>query len=411
MTIATEFLIAIKYLRARKKEALISVTAWLALLGIMIGVAALVVVMSVMNGYRAELMSKLKGVNSDITITHSNKIANYERVARKVAQIQDVKAVFPLIESQGLIASGKISRGIIIKAINFDSIASYPILSSVSSNPKSFSRPDGIFLGANLALALDVGVGDVVKLVSPEVTSTIIGTIPNAKDFYVDGIFKSGLNDYDNVYAIIPLAVGQVFFNLDSSVNKFEIFTRGEDDIHKTSAAISNALQGKYFVQNWQTSNKFLFHALKTERTVMFVILTFIIIVAVFNIISSLTMLVLCKAREIAILRTIGFSKSAIMRIFLICGMLLGGFGTVLGVSLGFLFASHINAIKNFLSLVTGTDLFNPVIYYLEALPSKIEMSDITRIAVTAFVLTIVAALYPSYKASKIQPAQGLKND
>ena len=414
MSVKTELLIAIKYLQAKKKEALISVTAVLSLVGIMLGVAALVVVISVMNGYRVELVNKLKGFNSDVVVTNRNRtqaIKKYNILTDKIYSLSDVKNVLPMIESQGLIANKKKSRGIIVKAIANSKLASYPILRDVERNPKKITRPNGVLLGANLAFSLRVRVGEIVKLISPEFTSTIIGVIPNAKDFYVEGIFRSGLSEYDAVYAIIPLEVGQAFFNLQGAVNKFEVFTKNAADINRTSQGLHKLLGPEYRVRNWQSMNRSLFNALKTEQTVMFIILTFIILVAAFNIISSLTMLVTDKTKEIAILRTIGFTRGGIMRMFLFCGMILGGVGTVFGVGLGLLFASYINEIKNFLSDISGTNLFDPIIYYLELLPSKVDIKDVVVIAIISLVLSLLATIYPSYKASRLDPAQGVKNE
>jgi lipoprotein-releasing system permease protein len=414
MFLKTELLIAIKYLQAKKKEAMISVTAVLSLVGIMLGVAALVVVISVMNGYRVELISKLKGFNSDIVVSKrggEKEIKKYSGIAKIISDDEDVRKVFPIIESQGLIAKKKKSRGIIVKSIERDKISSYPILQEVERNPKKLSKANGILLGATLAFNLGIRVGDTVKLISPEFTSTILGVIPNAKDFYVEGIFRSGVSEYDGAYAIIPLEIGQAFFNLKNVVNKMEIFTKESENIHKTSWRIRNILGTEYSIRNWQGMNRTLFNALKTERVVMFIILTFIILVAAFNIISSLTMLVADKTKEISILRTIGFTRGSILRIFLFAGAMLGGAGTFLGVGLGLLLASYINEIKNFLSNISGTNLFDPVIYYLELLPSKIDFNDVTTIALISLALSLLATIYPSYKASRLHPAQGVKND
>ena len=414
MSIKTELLIAKKYLQAKKKEAMISVTAMLSLFGIMLGVAALVVVISVMNGYRVELISKLKGFNSDIVISNridTKAIKKYDALEKKIKSVSDVKAVFPLIESQALISNRNNSRGVIVRAIESKKISSYPILRDVERNPKKISKPNGILLGASLAFNLGIRVGDTVKLVSPEFTSTILGVIPNTKDFYVEGIFRSGLSEYDGVYAIVPLEVGQVFFNLKDVINKFEVFTQGSQNIYKTTEQMYKLLGPGYSVRNWQSLNRTLFNALKTEQTVMFIILTFIIIVAAFNIISSLTMLVTDKTKEIAILRTIGFTRGSIMRIFLFCGAMLGGVGTLLGVGLGLLLASNINEIKNFLSSISGTNLFDPVIYYLEVLPSKVDIRDVVIIATVSLIVSLLATIYPSYKASRLSPAQGVKNE
>jgi lipoprotein-releasing system permease protein len=412
MFLGTELLIAIKYLQAKKKEAMISITAVLSLVGIMLGVTALVVVISVMNGYRIELISKLKGFNSDIVISkREGNIGKYNFLTTTISVDEDVRKAFPIIESQALIAKEKQSRGIIVKAIPQQKIASYPILEEVERNPKKISRPDGILLGTNLAFNLGVNLGDTVKLISPEFTSTILGSIPNAKDFYVEGIFRSGVSEYDGAYAIIPLETGQVFFNLKEVVNKLEIFTKEPDSIYKTSFRLRNILGAGYNIRNWQDMNRTLFNALKTERIVMFVILTFIILVAAFNIISSLTMLVTDKTKEISILRTIGFTKGSILRIFLFAGGILGFTGTFLGVGLGLLLASYINEIKNLLSDISGTNLFDPIIYYLELLPSQIDMKDVTIIALISLALSLFATIYPAYKASRIHPAQGVKND
>jgi len=415
MSVRTEFLIAVKYLQAKKKEALISVTAVLSLLGIMLGVAALVVVISVMNGYRVELISKLKGFNSDIIISNYDemkRIEQYDKLAAKVSQASEVKSVFPMLQSQALLANKQSSQGVIIKAIAKDKIPSYPVLQKVERNPKAIVRPDGILLGASLAFNLRVRAGDMVKLVSPEFTSTILGIIPNTKDFYVEGVFRSGLGEnYDGVYAIIPLEVGQAFFNSKEAVNKFEVFVGGTEDIYKISNQVRTLLNKKYLVRNWKSMHQSLVNALKTEQTVMFVILTFIILVAAFNIISSLTMLVTDKTKEISILRTIGFTRGAIMRIFLFCGVMLGGLGTLLGVTFGLAFALYINEIKNFLSDISGVNLFDSIVYYLESLPSKVDVRDVISIAVISLILSILATIYPSYKASRTHPAQGVKND
>jgi lipoprotein-releasing system permease protein len=414
MNLRTELLIAIKYLQAKKREAMISVTAVLSLVGIMLGVAALVVVISVMNGYRIELISKLKGFNSDIVITNGQRgqeITGYGALAKQVYGVEEVMEVFPVIESQALIAHGKKSRGIVVKAIESRKIPVYPVLQQGERNPKAISKPNGVLLGASLAFNLGIRVGDTVKLISPEVTSTILGIVPNAKDFYVEGIFRSGVSEYDGAYVIIPIEVGQVFFNLKGAVNKLEVFTKGADNTRQISQALQQSLGFKYIIRDWMSLNRTLFNALKTERVVMFIILTFIIIVAAFNIISSLTMLVTDKTKEISIMRTIGFTRGAIMRIFLFCGAILGGAGTLLGVGFGLLLASYINEIKNFLSSISGTNLFDPIIYYLEVLPSKVDIKDVATITVLSLILSLLATIYPSYKASRLHPAQGVKND
>ena len=407
MNIKLEFSIALRYLQSKKKETFISITSFLSLVGIMLGVAALIVVMSVMNGYRIELTKKLKGFNSDIMIKNfDNDIEDYQHVIDDITKLKSVSSALPVISEQSLLINDDKATGAIIKAIRQQDIPRYSFLQK-----KQFSRSNSAILGTRLARMLGVKPGDTVKLVSTHFDTTIIGAIPKIKDFYVDSVFTSGLSEYDGSYVIIPLDAGQRLFEMNDAVNGIEVFLAGDEDPEKMSYVISDVLQNKYQVYDWKRLNQSLFQALKTERAVMFIILMFIIIVAAFNIISSLTMLVTNKAREIAILRTIGFSRGSIMRIFLYSGMMLGFMGTLLGVSLGLAFAYNIDDIKNFLSSVSGTNLFDPLIYYLEILPSKTDKYDVIRVASLSLIVAFFATLYPSYKASRMSPVEGLKND
>jgi len=407
MKMNLEFNIALRYLQSKKKEAFISITSYLSLIGIMLGVAALIVVMSVMNGYRIELTKKLKGFNSDIIVKNfDSEIRDYEGVTKKIVELKGVRSVLPVLSEQSLLINDDRATGAIIKAIRAEDIPSYHFLRN-----KSFSRQNSIILGARLARSLGVKSGDFVKLVSTRFDTTIIGSIPKMKDFYVESVFTSGLSEYDSSYVVIPLEAGQKLFDMKNCVNSIEVFLKKNDDPEIMSYEIADILENKYQVYDWKRLNQSLFQALKTERAVMFLILTFIIIVAAFNIISSLTMLVTNKAKEIAILRTIGFSRGSIMRIFMYAGMMLGLIGTLLGVSLGLAFAYNIEDIKNFFSSVSGTNLFDPLIYYLEILPSKTDKYDVLKVISLSLVISFCATLYPSYKASKMSPVEGLKND
>lgn len=405
-----EFIIAIRYLRAKKKEAFISLISTLSLLGITIGVAALIVVMSVMNGYGIELSQKLKGFNSDIIITGEDyKLPQYNQLVNKIKKNTGLSKVIPIINEQSLIVHNDTSAGVVVKAMKSADMANYSFL---LGNAKSLKKKNGIMIGNVLARSLGIRVGDTIKLVSPKFDKGLLGNpVPRMQEFQVEGIFRSGLNEYDGLYVITNILEAQKLFDFKDSVSKIEIFLTAEQDLGKTKNDVIKLIGDQYQVIDWQMLNKHIFNALKTERVVMFIILAFIIIVAAFNIISSLVMLVMDKTKEIAILRTIGFSQMSILRIFLMCGMILGLVGTALGIGLGVAFAYNINAIKEFLSSITGTNLFDPVIYYLDVLPSVVDMHDVTKIAILSTVLSFASTLYPAFKASRMLPVQGLKND
>ncbi len=408
MTIALEFTIALKYLRSKNKNAFISITAMLSLLGISIGVASLIVVMSVMNGYREELSHKLRGFNSDITITGTTKnIDQYTKITNLVSKVKGVKVAIPMISEQALlITSHQDSLGILVKAIPKKLIKTYPIL---KIPPKQ--NLDGIILGYNAAQSLQLKIGQPVKIMSLHFDTTVIGSMPKTTTLPITMFFKSGISEYDNLYVIMPLENAAILFDSPNKVNRIEIFLEPGADVDQITTDISEKLKFQYIVTNWKTANQGILNALRTERVVMFVILTLIIIVAAFNIISSLTMLVTDKLREIAIMKTIGLSNSSIMRIFLIAGMILGIIGTICGVCLGLAISMNINEIKNALSKLTGTNLFDPIIYYLEMLPAKVDFVDTAFICFVALIVALLATLYPSYQASQTTPVQGLKND
>ncbi|MCH9753405.1 MAG: lipoprotein-releasing ABC transporter permease subunit [Alphaproteobacteria bacterium] len=407
MNFRLEFQVALRYLQSRKKDAFISIISFLSLVGIMLGVAALIVVMSVMNGYRTELTKKLKGFNSDVMVRNfDDRISNYVESVRSMSKLECVSSAIPVISEQSLLINGDRATGTMIKALRSKDIKRYTFLKK-----KKISRDNGIILGVRLAKILGVRPGDSVKLVSTHFNTTVIGALPKIKDFYVEGLFNSGLSEYDSSYAIISLAAGQKMFDMKGAVNSIEVFLMDGEDPEESSHLISKKLGNQYQVYDWRKLNQSLFDALKTERVVMFIILTFIIIVAAFNIISSLTMLVTDKVKEIAILRTIGFSKGSIMRLFLYSGMILGVVGTVLGVILGISIAYNIDAIKNFFSMISGTTIFDPIIYYLDVLPSKIDKIDVIKVILLSLTVSFLATLYPSYKASRMSPAEGLKND
>ncbi len=412
-----EFVIAIKYLQAKKKEAFISINAMFSLLGVAIGVSALIVVMSIMNGFRTELTNKIVGLNSDVIISSYNGkgFIGYGQMIDQIKSLSSVERIYPVIVGQALISYNSESMGVLVKGLNIDDLKAQKMISDniIRGDLSSFNQANSIIMGEVLARNLGVKVGGSITLVSPQFSTTIIGQIPRMKTFILAATFNSGLNDFDRNYVIMSLQEGQKFYDFSSKmVNQIEIFTKDPYNSPKISLEIMNLMNNEdLIVSDWQQVNVHIFNALKTEKVAMFVILTLIIIVASFNIVSSLVMLVIDKTREIAILRTLGMTKFSIMRIFLICGMLIGFCGTLIGVSLGLVISYNINTIKDFLANITNTRIFDPVVYYLDSLPSNVDIRDVLSVMIMSLILSFCSTLYPAWKAGKLSPIEGLKND
>lgn len=417
MSLILEAAIAIKYLQAKKREAFISINATFSLIGIAIGVAALIVVMAVMNGFRTELTNKIVGLNSDVMVSGINgkSFANYPKIIDQIRTLPGIKKTYPVITGQALASYGSESTGVLVKSLRLQDLNDQAVLSSniVRGDLSEFDNSGSVIMGEALARRLGVKIGGAVTLVSPQFNTTIIGQIPRMKEFTLTATFSSGLNDFDQSYIIMSLHEGQRFYDIaEGRVNQIEIFTSDPYNSPKTSFEIVKLLDNdNLYVSDWQQINVHIFNALKTEKVAMFVILTLIIVVASFNIVSSLVMLVIDKTKEVAILRTLGMTKFSIMRVFFICGMLIGVLGTLIGVSLGLVVAYNIETIKQFLSSITGTRIFDPVVYYLDSLPSNVEQGDVISVVVMSLVLSFCSTIYPAWKASRLSPIQGLKHE
>ena len=415
--IFTEIVIAIKYLQARKKEAFISINAAFSLIGIAIGVSALIVVMSIMNGFRIELTNKIVGLNSDVIVSSYNgkSFSEYNKIIDQIKLLPSVEKIYPVVIGQALVSYNNESLGVFVKALNIKDLKDQQMISEniIRGDLYSFNEPNSIIIGEVLVRTLGAKIGSQITLVSPQFNTTVIGQIPRMKVFTLVATFNSGLNDFDRSYVIMSLQEGQKFYDISSkNVNQIEVFTKDPYNSPKISLEIMNLINNDdLLVSDWQQVNVHIFNALKTEKVAMFVILTLIIIVASFNIVSSLVMLVIDKTREIAILRTLGMTKSSIMRIFLICGMLIGFSGTVIGVSLGVIISYNINTIKDLLASITNTRIFDPVVYYLDSLPSNIDIKDVLSVMTMSLILSFCSTLYPAWKASKLSPIEGLKNE
>lgn len=409
-----EFLIAFRYLKSKRKEGFISVIAIFSFVGIMIGVATLIIVMSVMNGFRYELINRILGINSHLSIySHSKQINNYDEILLKIKKIENVKYVNPIVESQAMISSNNKNSGGIIKGIKLEDLKNKELIFSniKSGEIKTISEKNSVIIGSGISNNMNLEVGDKLKIISAETNQTIIGSIPRIKTYKVGAIFDSGMYEYDSSTIFMNFEMSQIHFRFNNNVSGIEIFLKDLKDLNKTKKQIIQLLdnESNLYLNDWQQANSGFIDALKVESTVMFLILTLIILVAAFNIISSMIMLVNDKNKNIALLRTLGMTKSSIMRIFLICGSSIGFFGTFLGLAIGVIFSANINNIKLWLESFTDTSLFNPAIYFLSTLPSKIFISDIILITSMALIISFLATIYPAYKASKSNPAEILR--
>lgn len=409
-----EFLIAYRYLRSKRKEGFISVTAIFSFVGIMIGVATLIIVMSVMNGFRYELVNRILGINSHLAVySKEGTLQNYDKIVKEITTIDGIKYVNPLVEAQAMIVANNKNAGGLIKALPLKDLENKKLIAQniVSGRIDAINNKNSVLIGASVAQSMRLRVGDEIKVISAKTNDSLLGAIPRVKTYKVGGIFESGMYEYDSSTIFMNFEMAQTHFQQKEKANAIEIFV---DDIEKLDAvklAVFQKLQnydGLYFV-DWQQSNASFIDALKVERTVMFLILTLIILVAAFNIISSMIMLVKDKNKNIALLRTMGMTKSSVMRIFLICGSSIGFVGTMFGFLIGVLFSANINSIKRILESMTDTTLFNPTIYFLSTLPSKIFVSDVVLIVSMSLIISLLATIYPAYKASKSDPAEILR--
>lgn len=410
-----EWFIALRYLKSKRREKFISITAVFSFIGILLGVATLIVVMSVMNGFREELVSKIVGINAHITVflKHDSKY-QYKEIINKIKNIDNVDKVNSIIENQVMITNEEKAVGGLVKGINLVDLKNkkeiYNNIKTKNNEIINNFDDSSIILGKQLANSLGAEIGDNIKIISPEINTTIIGVIPKIKTYKIIGTFSSGAYEYDSMIAFIPFTMAQKQFNYKNSAGSIEIFLKDSSNANKTLIDISNTLEKYDFsIVDWKEANSSLISALNVERNVMFLILTLIILIAVFNIISSLIMLVMDKNKQIAILKTIGVNNFSIMKIFFICGTIIGVLGTTIGTIIGTLFAYNIENIRHFLENMFGLDLFNPTIYFLSQLPSKVYISDIIIVSSMSILLSFLATIYPAYKASKTNPAEILR--
>jgi lipoprotein-releasing system permease protein len=408
-----EWMLALRYLRARRERGFISVLALFSFLGILLGVFLLITVMAVMNGFRKELFNKILGLNGHVIVQKvgGDDFVGYAAAAERLKTVAGVKHVVPLIEGQAMASTPHLALAGLVRGIEEDGIKS---LSLIANNVRfgtldGFDTSEGIAIGTRLANSLRVNVGDPVTLVSPRGAVTPFGTAPRIKPYKVTAIFEMGMSEYDRTMIFMPLAEAQRYFNKGKAVDVLEVFVADPDQVAEYAAVMRGAgIPGLHF-SDWRQRNESFFTVLEVERNMMFIILSVVVVVAAFNIISGLIMLVKDKGREIGILRTMGASKGAIMRVFLITGTSIGVVGTLTGAGLALLFCWRIDEIRQFVAWVTNTNLFNPEVYYLTRLPADINARTTATIVLMALTLSVLATLYPSWRASKLDPVEALR--
>lgn len=407
-----EWTMALRYLRARRQEGFISVIATFSFLGIGLGVATLIIVMSVMNGFRAELLDRILGLNGhyEVRAPAPDTLVDYDGVVARLANIPDVVRVTPIVEGQ-VMASGKEASGALVRGISPNQLASLDVLSSniIDGSLERFGENNSVILGYRLARTLGVAAGDKVKLISANGTPTAFGTMPRVKTYDVAALFDTGMYEYDSGYIYMSLKAAQSYFRLGEGVTALEVFAVDPDKALEIRREIIQAVNIRAFIYDWQQSRASFFNALEVERNVMFMILTLIILVAAFNIISSLIMLVKDKGRDVAILRTMGATRGMIMRVFFIAGASIGVVGTLFGFLLGLGFCMNIDKIKELIEGITGAELFSAEIYFLSHLPAKVDPMEVTTVVIMALVISLLATIYPSWRAARLDPVEALR--
>ena len=409
---AFEWMMAVRYLRARRKEGFVSVIAWFSLLGIAIGVATLIIVMSVMNGFRAELMNRILGLNGHVNVYASvGTMSDFDAKADIVRGVPGVISATPLIEGQVMATNVGQARGAVMRGLKSEDLRQRPMLAGniKAGSLDDFGADDTIVIGTEMARRLGARVGDMVTIISPKGQPTAFGTVPRMRAFRVVATFSIGMFEYDSGFAFIPLHAAQVFFQMPNRVSNLEVFVEDTDKTTEMGLTIKSALDDQARVFDWQKTNASFFNAIQVERNVMFMILTLIILVAAFNIISSLIMLVKDKGRDIAILRTMGATRGTIMRVFFIAGASIGVAGTLGGFAIGLWFSLNIETIRQWIQNVTGTELFAAEIYFLSQLPSRVDPLEVLATVLMALGLSFLATLYPSWRAARLDPAEALR--
>src|SRR5499427_7122472 len=407
-----EWMLSLRYLRARRQEGFISVNAGFSFLGIMLGVSTLIIVMAVMNGFRKELLDKILGINGHLLIQPLEQpLTDWEVVSERVSKVPGIILAAPVVEGQALASSPFNASGVLVRGVRAADLAKLP---SVANNIRQgtlegFDEGQGVAIGKRLADQLSLRAGDSLTLVAPRGAVTPMGTTPRIKPYKVAAVFEVGMSEYDSAFVFMPLPEAQAYFNRSGDVTAIEVYTDNPDRVGEFRKLVTDAAERPIFMVDWRQRNATFFNALQVERNVMFLILTLIVVVAAFNIISILIMLVKDKGRDVGILRTMGATQGSIMRIFVIIGASIGVIGDLMGFALGTLVCLNVESIRRFLSWLTNTELFSPELYFLSKLPAELDAGETMAVVVMALSLSLLATLYPAWRAARLDPVEALR--
>jgi lipoprotein-releasing system permease protein len=378
----------------------------------MLGVATLIIVMAVMNGFRKELLDKILGLNGHLLIQPlESPLTDWKDVAERISGIKGVRLAAPIVEGQALASSAFNSSGVLVRGMRAEDIGKLPSIANniLQGTLEGFDEGQGVAIGRRLADQLSIRAGDNIQLVAPKGAVTPMGITPRIKSYKVAAVFQIGMSEYDAGFVYMPLTEAQAYFNRNNDVTAIEVYTDNPDRVDVYRKAVTDTAGRPIFLVDWRQRNKTFFNALQVERNVMFLILTLIVLVAALNIVSGLIMLVKDKSSDIAILRTMGAAQGSIMRVFLITGAAIGVVGTLVGLLVGTLVCMNVESIRQFISWITGTELFSPELYFLYRLPAEMDVGETTAVVVMALTLSFLATLYPSWRAARLDPVEALR--
>ncbi|PLX39664.1 MAG: lipoprotein-releasing system transmembrane subunit LolC [Hyphomicrobiales bacterium] len=405
-------MLAGRYLRARRREAFISIIAGFSFTGIMLGVATLIIVMAVMNGFRGQLLDKILGINGHLLVQPIERdLTDYEEVATRIGAVDGVRFAMPYVEGQALVSGSAGAFGALVRGVRKADLDELPLIAGtvLAGSLEGFDTGNGIAIGSRLARSLGVAVGDPVTIVTPKGNVTPLGVTPRVKAYPVAAVFEIGMSEYDGTIVFMPLEQSQLYFNQEGRVTGIDVYLDDPDTVGALRTPVEEAADRPLFLTDWRQRNTTFFSALEVERNVMFVILTLIVLVAALNIVSGLIMLVKDKGSDIAILRTMGATRGAIMRVFFITGAAIGTVGTLAGVALGTLVCIYIEPIRQFIAWITNTELFSPELYFLTQMPADMDTGETVAVVLMALGLSYLATLYPSWRAARLDPVEALR--